>query len=357
MLRYTSHLSLIFFLSGCPGPSTSSSSFTEFAEAYGQAYCAALRECGQATLFTLERSQSCEDYVGELVGGFGIRFDLSVSAGRITFNSSTRDTCLASVRPFVCAGSVGMPAGCQAVFSGTVASGGACSLDTECLAGTICLGSGSLTCSTCQAPAASGSRCYRDSDCATGLACGDYGQDGGGGTCGPGGTLGQPCTNRGCAAPLTCNYSAQSPVCAEAMSARVAVGQPCRLTDRCEESAMCVLTTLQEGTCEALVPAQANGPCRRAIPDTCPTGFACDSGFTSVEGTCRPLAGLGMPCGVSACSVGLVCRRDGGVGQPVCLEPLANGAACDSTDFGPQSSWCQSGFCNEGVCAEPTLCL
>lgn len=88
----------------------------------------------------------CEAMARALIGGALPLFEASVSAGRIAYDADDARTCLDAARAETCAQFWGTepytePAACDTTFVGTVADGGACTLDDDCkTAGSSCDG-------------------------------------------------------------------------------------------------------------------------------------------------------------------------------------------------------------------------
>jgi hypothetical protein len=88
----------------------------------------------------------------------GAELQASVDAGRTTFDAAAGAMCIAGIKAFTCPQwwdpNVPAPASCSTVLVGTVADGGACTLNAECASGGGCDG----TSHTCVAPAANAPR-------------------------------------------------------------------------------------------------------------------------------------------------------------------------------------------------------
>lgn len=138
----------------CGGDDGDSLTAGGFVNALADSICDKAYECmstfpGDTTQFADAfgaNRAACED-----AQGFVPAADLqtAVDAGRVTFNASAGSMCVSGISAFTCeqfwSPSTPSPASCGMVLEGTVDTGGACSINAECI-------SGSCNGTTCNAP-------------------------------------------------------------------------------------------------------------------------------------------------------------------------------------------------------------
>ena len=235
-----------------------------------------------------------------------------IDSGKIIYDASQGAACFDAIAATACtqqATSQGGPtnSSCTSVIRGTVAAGGNCVTDAECLGGSCHQPSCSTSCclGTCGQPLAAGAACTSSTDCVAGDYCSSQG------TCQPQGAQGQPCTyNSQCQSGLACD-SAGSGTCVP----YVKDGQPC---------------TPDGADCENI------------------NGF-CDP----TSGKCRSRLAVGAACsvpdgGISRISSGCVFYADCRDGTCVTLPGM--GEACTVPDGGYASMACFVGTCTSGTC-------
>ncbi len=85
------------------------------------------------TYFGATESACVDDAMGYYDAG---AISASIDAGRITWNASAATQCVAGLNPATCSSywdqGPAFPAACEQAYAGTVADGGACSIDFEC---------------------------------------------------------------------------------------------------------------------------------------------------------------------------------------------------------------------------------
>ncbi len=232
-------------------------------------------------------------------------------------------------------------------ISGTVADGGACTINAECRSlacfGASCPGS-------CGPRHAAGEACSSADHCQAGLACV-------GSKCAARKAWGAPCaTGDVCASFTMCTTKPDgSKACLPfGASYTRAAGQTCASTeDLCQTGLACRANvdatgrSIWPGTCVA--PVAAGADCGDANPDMCPEGHYCVIVAGTGRGTCETEPVVGEACGlqynfVSRCASGLSCVDD------VCREPKVNGTAC----LTPEE--CASENCVDGSCEAEVDC-
>lgn len=217
-----------------------------------------------------------------------------------------------------------------------------CSDGQACTVGDICDGAGNCVSGTVSCP-----------DCQTCDAAGNCGPDGSQNGAGCTGN-GDPCFKHTCAdgtcidTPITCSPPDNDPchigVCAANGTCGFAdapAGTPCAVANG--------IGTCQAGVCQVSACNAGFANCDNNSTNGCETntaidpnncggcGHACPGGEPCVNGVCQPTCADGIKNGTET---DVDC---GGGTCPAC----ANGKTCNV------DSDCQSGFCNNGVCAPP----
>ncbi len=241
---------------------------------------------------------SCPTFVERLLGPLVLELD----AGVVAYDAAAAPECLSESLDAGCGLFNGTVPGCAGVFTGTVAPGGACYSDRDCLHGS-CTGAGT---------------CPR--------TCVAYAQ------------LGQDCSMRGCDSALTCvsvdDGGVSQTVCLPSTPVPDAgLGGSCATGAACAPGTYCGAGYT---TCVAQLPD--GGACTGAFGE-CAGLTACVgalvSGGTVAPSACLPLADVGGVCLTSSlvssngCLSGLACQAgpDGGYGS--CVVPPSSGACLE----------------------------
>ncbi len=275
----------------------------------------------------------------------------AIDAGTVLYDGTKVDGCIAAIKAGGCQDNPDTPE-CDAVFQGTVETGGDCELGAECkstndycLVGSSCPGK-------CAPREQAGGACKRSDDCAAGLTCSDdtnkcvkpaaIGAACGGGSepdCGFGGFCIGSDDDAG--KPGKCLASD------EATSGKK--GDDCYAEDKplCGPDLRCALdydTTAMAIVGKCAEPAESGGACALSIPSSCPAGEYCAVAPMTVTGTCTKSPVAGEDC-ITASGIEDHCgpdlRCDGGK----CRARQNLGEACESDDV------CYSGNCLDGGCA------
>lgn len=265
--------------------------FDEVFDRYVTAVCESIVACGQ-----LANQQICELYFGGEINVGLAQFGAGVADGTLIYDGVAAATCLASFDGQSCDATSEErreePPACANVFVGTVADGGTCFIDDQCVSG------------TCDVP-----------EC--GEACCE-------GTCGPSNPLaelGESCVDTACVAGAFCDETA---TCA----ALLAAAAPCTYAEQCDYGLSCL-----GGSCGV---APTTG-------QACPDGECALIGDRCTDGICATLGGVGDSCATVNCQNGLYCNQSG---APVCAEFPTVGQSCAALGF------CQEGYCDgvSGLC-------
>jgi hypothetical protein len=285
---------VLLFVVGCGGVD-----LTDFQDESLDARCEYLTRCG---LFPSETA--CQSYfAGRTAQSTSIV--AAVDAGKVKYDEDLAEECIDALRDASCSQGASLDSSCDDIFVGTVADGGACAFDDECVSGTC-----SIT------------------DC-TDACCP--------GMCVPS----RPVPKIGEMCNFVCEdgaYCADDNTC----HAELPVGAACADPFACVPGAYCAdRTTTTSGTCKKL-PATGE-----ACVDICGNiGDYCD-------GTCKPVGQLGAVCSKDdACSFYYECDETMHCAETPVPTLMPNGATCSS------SVQCQSHYCgNDNTCADVPECI
>lgn len=323
----------VLVLQACEGGARGGDiAYDELPAAEVDAICEYMVRCGMAASVPL-----CADVWDWLLHG-DPDLDAAVAGGSVKYDEDAAEACLEAIRGAACTSGFfqGVPSGaCDDVFKGTVADGGACWIDEQCVS------------QQCEAAGCAEA-------CCAGVCV----------AAPPPAAIGQPCGD-GCVEGAYCD--ALNDVCA----ALKGDGAACDGFDECAAGLGCLAGSCQKGPGEG-------EPC---LEFQCALPLACDPGTI----TCKPLPGEGEACVAQAnnCKIGLgcdpatmTCVAPGGVGSAcagsffnsgcagetycaidqggtsgTCQPLKADGAAC--VDEGE----CKSRDCANGACTTPQVCV
>ncbi len=295
------------------GPGPGSGGSADFENRYINAFCQFFARCGVSPSVAACKA----DYFDSGAVNLTVLVQ-DIDSGKIIYDVSQALACFDAIAATACTEEATVEGGqtnalCTTVIRGTVAVGGNCVTDAECVGGVCHQPScGSSCClGTCGQPLAAGEACTSSTDCVPGDYCGTDYVTSSQSTCQPQGAQGQPCTyNSECQSGLTCD-SAGSGTCAP----YVKDGQPCN-----------------------------------------PDGADCENvnGFCdTTSGTCRPRLAVGAACsvpdgGISRISSGCVVYAD--CREGTCVALPGPGEACTVLDGGYAELACFVGTCTNGTC-------
>lgn len=360
-MRTTIAVASIAALAGCGGNGGGSLTIEEFGDRSPTVTCGILLDCYGQDLLESFLTTDCESQFGAMYDEAQLpRYQAAIDAGTILYHGDRAQACLDEIEAAGCGAldRVAVPS-CEATLEGTIASGGACSINEECAGDAYCQTS-AMTCGgTCQAQAGAGAVCDGDDACQPGLKCFD-------GACRTPAGAGAPCEGSdgvGCAGGLVCIGAMDAPPGGEPVAGECmaitdaqteALGATCDIQGGpfCQPGLTCALTGVAGTTpvFECVGASSSGGTCNLGFPDPCPTGEYCDAmPFMmggSFEGTCQALPGGGEACMDGRCAPGHTCD-----GTSTCRAIQHVGGACGS------SSECYSGVCEGGTCVEGALCM
>jgi hypothetical protein len=297
-------------LAGCGGSGSGSGdvSLQELPARAVDVFCQAELACG---LFP--DSASCHSALQADQG----QVEADVAAGKVKYDGAQAAACLdalpASVSCTQSAPRRPQPSACNQIFVGTVAMGGPCLANEDCVSASCdfkaCATATMCCAGTCATP--------QPSSVAVGGACNSINQ---------------------CAVGAYCNFDVTPFVCAPVKAA----GQPCSSSNECMDGAACLPTSASSLSMRA-----CGRPPRRG--EACPGPTSCDSRADFCDpltmkcvarlapgAACMPAA-MGCVAWAFCDTTSLKCVARGGVGEP-----------CDATNGGT----CLSDLtCAGGVCA------
>lgn len=287
---------LLVFVAACGG----SVDIGDYNDGLVDADCDYLVRCG---LFST--SESCKNTFGVLLVD-NPSIEAAIDAGKLKYDGEAAADCFDALGSASCTRSANHIDACDKIFAGTIADGGTCAFDEECVS------------QSCNVP-----------DCT--MACCT-------GTCVPERpvpAIGQPCTfecveGAYCGSDSTCQ-------------ATLPKGAACDDQLACNEGLYCAgSSTTTAGTCTELpTTGEACTTACAAIGDRCSAG------------TCKPVGLLGETCASdSDCSFFYVCDDTMKCAEEPEDPRMPNGSACTS------STDCQSRYCgNDGLCGDVPLCI
>ena len=295
------------------GPVLGTGGSADFRNRYASAFCQFFARCGVSPSVSACKADYFDSGAVDLTA-----LAQDIDSGKIIYDASNAPTCFDAIAATACTEEATAQGGqtnslCTTVLKGTVASGGNCVTDAECVGGVCHQPSCGASCclGTCGQLLAVGAACTSSTDCSAADYCGTDYVTSFQSTCQPRGGQGQPCTyNSQCQSGLACDSSSS-------------------------------------GTC---VPYVKDGQaCNPDAADCENVGSFCDA----TSRTCRPRLAVGAACsvpdgGISRISSGCVFYADcrGGI----CVALPGHGEACSVPDGGAASLACFVGTCTGGTC-------
>ena len=351
---------LLALLSGCTAskvPPAESVPLAQLPTEYAAALCAAADACLGPLVPVFLPGGDCETpYEGRIANAVLPLFEAAIARGTLGYDPALMPACLDAIAAGGCDTLAGglLPAACDAAVAGTVAVGGACDLDVECLDDAACV-QDAVCPGTCTARGGPGRSCTRTEECQRGFVCDST-------TCTAPPTDGQACKGPSapdCRVGLICvggSATRQGTCHTQANIFTAAVGATCDLQAGpwCQAGLSCVVDSIPTPGSPTLLcarPVASGAACKGGIPDQCPGEEYCTARLAMgmIDGTCAPLPVGGEPCATRLagpiCAAGYTCVSS------LCRPLQANGGACGD------AAECYGGVCTSGVCVAPTLCM
>jgi hypothetical protein len=283
-----------------------------------------------------------------------------IDLGKVVYLGNQAQACLDSLAARSCAQMLQRDSPeCLAALDGTVALGGACTLDEDCQGKALCKSTTGTCPGQCMALLVAGQACAEDGDCQDGLACSqetrlcvlpaaegqacEYGAP----PCGPGLLcLGKDEDKK---TPGTCRTAATALAGVEGGSCDATLGQLCQPGLSCVADSITLLPLAIAWRCMKIGSYLAAGACKPGYPEACASGSYCktDKLLDPLAGTCTAVPAGGEACGTGLpqCQAGAVCV-DG-----TCRNRVANGVSCAA------DAMCLSEYCGgSGGCEARLPC-
>ena len=288
--------------------------------------------------------------------------ELAVSDGRVIYYADKLSECLSTARSACNLDLESVPA-CHQVFEGTVAVGGTCRINEECVGDAFCDQSDSGCPGTCVARAARGAGCSWDGDCSQvegPSACSNVDICVPEATAAPaslGATCGTAATDTAstvtpCAAGLYCDYDfdLDKSICKQ----YAAEGAACGDGERCASGLACTPSASGRSCTKVAIVNAVGAVCNETDPTKAYAGCNVFARLRCVEGQCQPLGdgSVGSGCAPNfdlegICDYGNFCDSD----TATCMAEKADGSPCQS------SSECASHICGGSSDAETCLAV
>ena len=324
--------------------------------AMAEAVCTALEDCLGPGMSMVFYDEDCVELLTRTYGD-SIRapFEESVAQGNAQYHADLMPACVAAYQTMTCEQTDEFPAACNDALEGLVAVGQSCSNSTECVGSAYCATDAGCP-GTCKPPIALGQSCLETDVCAPGSACFE-------GTCQAKRQQNEDCGEAfaPCASGLICLGEDKTKLLpgtclAVADAFTRAQGFSCDLASLslCQDGLHCAFDNIIKmatvsGSC--VVPSSLGGPCKTALPDSCPAGAYCKVTWTTTTGICALLPGNDEPCASNTgwvlknpCQAYHRCIGEGAAA--VCKKLEAIGQPCED------NAQCYSGFCGETDCGE-----
>lgn len=354
LLRF---IGLTLLLGAACGGENKAIPLTDLPPKLAAALCMAYERCYGPVFELFLNGTDCVSVTEQRIrnGSFAL-LPAAIEQGSVVYDGARAQACLDSLGSRTCAELFERDSdACLAALDGTVAMGGACSLDDECKGQALCKSTAGTCPGQCAPLMVAGQACREDADCQSGLVCSAETR-----LCVAPAGAGQPCEYGAapCGAGLLClgkDDDARTPgTCktpAEALAA--APGAACDATHGllCQPGSSCVAESVDilalsiDWQCVATGSYFAGGECKPGFPDACASGSYCKTGISPLSGTCSVIPAAGEACasGLSRCRPGAACV--GGV----CQNLVANGVGCTG------DAMCWSDYCGPSGGCEARL--
>jgi hypothetical protein len=345
-------------VTGC-GDSDKSIALAELPPKLAQALCTAYQNCYGPIFELFLNGGDCVAVTEQRIrNGTFPMLQGEIDQGKLVYDGAKMQACLDSLMGRSCAQMLERDsAACLAALDGTVAIGGACTLDEDCQGEAICKSSSGTCPGQCTPLLVAGQACAQDADCQSGLQCSSVTQlcvqpaaDGqaceyGAPPCGPGLLcLGKDDSNQ---TPGTCKTPAEALSAAAGAACDASNGLLCQSGSSCVADSYTLLTSTVNWLCVTTGSYAAGGACKPGFPDACASGNYCatGTGLAALNGTCTTIPGSGQACGtgLSQCQPGAACVSG------LCQILVANGVSCTGDGMCYSEKCGTSGGCEAKV--------
>ncbi|HVU04463.1 MAG TPA: Dickkopf N-terminal cysteine-rich domain-containing protein [Polyangiaceae bacterium] len=357
-------LTVPLIVAACGGNDSSSSpggvALADLPDQLAGALCDAVDPCFGPLLASFLKGKDCKtSQIESLQQGEFSLLQTAIDDGRVKYDGTRVAACLSAVKAAACdVISTRLSDLCPGVITGTVATGGDCTMNAECTPGDFC--DESSTCpGKCAALLGEGSACTDDDECKSGMVCPDSTK-----VCTNAGKKDDACEGPdhagACGGGLICAGASDTKAgqCETITSAFAAEdGAPCDPTASvlCAEGLVCAALSVDQAgaitwKCEK---AATGSDCHVAFPESCPEGQYCKLTPNTLDGKCTALPGDGDACAAHAetdktkdlCSNTTTCVAG------TCKAIQDDGAAC-TTDEECLSKVCANEKCSPTRCGE-----
>jgi len=298
---------------------------SQVASRYPTEYCDYLERCPQAGGEEwMADGDTCRVVLGQfLIGEFMMEMEWALDNGAV-HDGAALNACMNGIRTLSCDADPDSIAACNEVLSGTVANGGACSNNWQCVSGfcnteEVCPG-------TCAPRVALNGDCESWDQCQTGLECDwDTGK---------------------CVQPAP----------------KANQGGACEWHDDCKYGLYCLVTNFEtyEGVCDPWLEAGESCDGDGAMDYVCEPGLGCDYENT---GNCTTIqtVGVGQACDgdVRVCDMAqrAVCGGDTCIQLPAAGSPCMMGEYCWFGNYCDATTTCRAAKANGATCGDDDECL
>jgi hypothetical protein len=323
------------------------------------AACKALNDCWGNASSLLLAGEDCKQRTTAAFSDAVPNLDAAVKKGSAIYNPDKAQKCVDAVRASGCNidGALDSDA-CMAALDGTVALGGDCDSNIDCVGAAYCKSSGSCP-GQCSALGSAGDVCSHDNQCATELSCSKFTNKcekpaQSGETCGGGGVA------PGCDAAMFClgsNDKAGTTGTCQAIDQLFSAGVDTKCDPGagplCDPDLSCAIESIAAGpvfTAKCVAKVASGAACQVGFPDPCPLGEYCDGTVQNLSGACKKLPGDGAACVTGPFGDGALCAPYTRCDNGTCRDLADSGSSCASDGV------CYSENCLNGKCAAAGAC-
>ncbi|HEX7598222.1 MAG TPA: hypothetical protein VF518_08410 [Polyangia bacterium] len=345
---------------GCGGGGGGSVKLAELPPKLAGALCTAYQNCYGPIFSLFTNGADCVTVTEQRVlnGTFPL-LQGRVDQGKLRYDGGKAQACIDSLSSRTCAQMLERDSPeCLAALDGTVALGGACDFDEDCLGKAFCKSVDATCPGQCAALLVAGQACSQDSNCQDGLQCSSETQlcvapaavgeacEYGAPPCGPGLLcLGKDDTKK---APGACKSPGQAFAAQEGETCDPTTGLLCLSGLSCVADSFTLTPAAIVWKCVKSGSYAATAGCKPGIPDACAAGNTCKTGtgLQALTGTCVAIPSAGEACGSG---LGTQCEPEAACVLGVCQNLAQNGVSCTG------DAMCFSEYCGRSGGCEAKL--